>query len=104
METLFHDECSICLEILNINTVQLTCNHEFCFLCITNWLNKCASDNKPVRCPNCNSENCEIEIIYNKNNIYPISTPNIYTPNVIHRPTKIGFFKKIRICFSNLCK
>jgi len=44
--------CSICLELLSTGKSTLSCGHEFCILCLSNWLN---SGRSIKTCPNCRS-------------------------------------------------
>ena len=50
-----HMECSICFEALTATTgrVELSCNHNFHYRCISKWFNSQAKDKISENCPNC---------------------------------------------------
>lgn len=54
------DECSICLECINISTtgrVEMSCSHTFHLKCIGTWLSKNSS------CPLCRGKPSELEML-----------------------------------------
>lgn len=59
---IFNDEienlilCPICYEVL-YKSVAVSCTHNFCKLCLYEWIQKKkADDHYPIRCPKCNEE------------------------------------------------
>jgi uncharacterized protein YbaR (Trm112 family) len=57
-------ECSICYEELKTNNLCVTsCNHDFCFNCIVQFINSANKNNYSICCPVCRTD-----IIINQNN------------------------------------
>ena len=60
VRTQMSDECSICLECINVSTtgrVEMSCSHTFHLKCIGQWLNKNSS------CPLCRTKPSELETL-----------------------------------------
>lgn len=51
---LLPDVCGICLDShLKLDSITISCNHEFGELCFNQWKNTCQTAGKPVKCPIC---------------------------------------------------
>jgi len=65
------EDCSICLDPMLKEIAVLSCHHEYHLKCISDWiirskLNKISN----YKCPICNNDTFEINLIYNKDGNY----------------------------------
>lgn len=65
------EECSICLEPMIKEIAILTCRHEYHLKCISDWITKYKMNQiNNYKCPICNNNTFEINLIYNKDGNY----------------------------------
>ena len=65
------EECSICLEPMIKEIAILSCLHEYHLKCISDWITKYKINQiNNYKCPLCNNDTFEINLIYNKDGNY----------------------------------